>query len=167
MKKLLISALALTVGIALAPAGLASAQADEATGDPTVEGRGWLGAKGSGSVEIDMGGRLRMHINGDVILTDHAGDMRFQAHGGEERSAETAEAGLDVILNDFRGALRVQGSDFSILVDGEVKLLAHGRGQAWLEGTGVYKTRHGDVMVWDGMVEIGGAEVVAVEPAAA
>ena len=169
MKKLIISALALAIGVAVAPAGIAAAQVDDNTtehgehgDDPTVEGRGWLAAKGAGSVEIDMGGRLRMRVDGDVILTDHAGDMRFQIRGGNERDAEANESGLDVILNDVNGRLRVTGSDFSILVDGEVKLAAHGRGQAWLEGDGVYRTRSGDPTVWDGMVEIGGTEVEPV-----
>jgi hypothetical protein len=162
MKKLLISALAVTVGLALAPAGLAAAETD----DPTVESRGWLAAKGTGSVEIDMGGRLGLRVDGDVILTDHAGDMRFSVNGGEERSAEAAESGLDVVLNDFAGAVRVRGSDFSILVGGEFMLMAHGRGQAWLEGTSLYKTRYGDVHVCDGMAEIAGTEVAPVNLAA-
>ena len=159
MKKLLISALAVTVGIVLAPAGFASAQDDE----PTVEGTGWLAAKGSGSADIDMGGRLRVRVDGDVILTDHAGDMKVDLRGGSDRTAEATEDGADVILNDYVGRIRVQGTDFSIQIDGEVKLVARGRGQAWLEGQGIYKTRRGDPMVWDGMVELGGAEV---QPAA-
>jgi len=97
MKKLLISALALGVGVVLAPAGFAAAQSDEpaepateAAGDPTVAGRGWLAAMGSGDVEIDMGGHLRMWVEGDVILTDRAGDMHFVIRGSEERYAENA-----------------------------------------------------------------------------
>jgi hypothetical protein len=171
MKKLLISALALSVGVVLAPAGLAAAQSDEpaepaieSTDDPTVEGRGWLAAMGSGDVEIDMGGHLRMWVEGDVILTDRAGDMNFVVHGSEEREAQNAEAGLDVILNDFRGVLRVRGSNFSITVDGEVFFLAHGRGEATLQGNGLYKTRYGNIRPWDGLVKIGGT---AVEPAGA
>ena len=174
MKKLLISALALGVGVVLAPAGFAAAQSDEpaepateAAGDPTVAGRGWLAAMGSGDVEIDMGGHLRMWVEGDVILTDRAGDMHFVVRGSEEREAENAEAGLDVILNDFRGILRVRGSDFSIDVDGEVLFLAHGRGEATLQGTGLYKTRYGNIRPWDGLVRIGGAAVQPVEAAPA
>ena len=174
MKKLLISALALSVGVVLAPAGFAAAQSDEpaepdteAVSDPTVEGRGWLAAMGSGDVEIDMGGHLRMWVEGDVILTDRAGDMKFVVRGGEEREAQDAEAGLDVILNDFRGVLRVRGSDFSIDVAGEVFLLAHGRGEATLQGNGLYKTRYGNIRPWDGVVTIGGAEVAPAEPDAA
>ncbi|MDJ0767645.1 MAG: hypothetical protein QNJ12_02585 [Ilumatobacter sp.] len=169
MKKLLISALALTVGAVLAPAGLAAAQSDESTGDPTVEGRGSLAAKGTGDVEIDMGGWIRLRADGDVILTDRAGDMRFVVRGVDDRDGAPAEAEADteVILSDFTGGVYVRGSDFSVIVDGDVELFAHGRGQAWLEGSGLYKTRYGDVTAWDGMVELGGSDVAEAEPIAA
>lgn len=145
----------IAIGGLLALPGVASAQVD----DPDVAGRGWLYAKGTGSVDIDMEGRIRMRIAGDLIITDHAGDLRVELHGGaDERQAE-AQSGTDIILNDFAGVVHARGSDFSIHFDGDIKLNAHGRGQAWLEGQGVFKTRHGDRTVWSGMVTIGGTEV--------
>ena len=155
MKKVFVAVLMVILAGLFALPGVASAQVD----DPTVEGRGWLYAKGTGSVDIDMGGRIRMRLDGDVIITDHAGDLRVELHGGAEQRQAEAESGTDIILNDFTGALRVRGSNFTVHADGDVMLNAHGRGSAWLEGDGVYKTRRGDRMVWDGMVAIGGTEV--------
>ena len=142
----------------LALPGTAQAQDD---GDVTVEGRGWLYAKGTGDVDIDMGGKIRMRVAGDVTITDHAGDMRVTLRGGSDATEE--ERSANVTLTDYRGVIKVRGTDFSVAVDGEVVLNAHGRGQAYLVGEGVYKTRHGDRMVWDGMVQLGEPQV---QPAA-
>jgi len=155
MKKLFVAVLMVTLGGLFALPAVASAQVD----DPTVEGRGWLYAKGTGSVEIDMGGVIRMAIDGDLIVTDHAGDMQVDIDGGAQRFAEPEGGGTDVILNDFSGTVRVKGSNFSVSFDGDIKLQAHGHGQAWLDGQGIYKTRRGPLRPWNGMVELGGAEV--------
>ncbi len=137
----------------------ATAQAQEAgdAGDVTVEGRGWLYARGTGDVDIDMGGKLRMRVDGNVTIVDNAGDMRVRLRGGSDSNEE--ERTTNVTLTDYRGLISVRGSDFSVSVDGEVVLNAHGRGQAYLEGEGGYKTRNGDRTVWDGMVELGDPQV--------
>ena len=72
----------LTLGLlAVMLAGLfvlpATAIAQEG-GDVTVDGRGRLYAKGSGEVEISMGGHIRLRVDGDVSIVDNAGDMRGQ-----------------------------------------------------------------------------------------
>lgn len=169
MKKMLISLFA--IGAVLVPAGIAAAQTDEpvepapaSPDDPTVAGRGWLAAMGTGDVEIDMGGHVRAWAEGDVTLTDHAGDMRFVVRGAEERAADDAAAdGLEVVLEDFRGALRVRGSGFTVEIDGQTFLVAHGRGRAWLDGEGLYIASGGDIQPWDGEVELGST---AARPAA-
>jgi|GEM_PF-1639394 len=151
----LIAALAVAVLAAIfALPGVAHAHDD---GDVTVEGRGWLYARGTGDVDIDMGGRIRLQVDGDVTITDHAGDMQIRLRSSAAANEE--ERTTNVSLSDFRGAIGVRGTDFTVSVDGKVVLNAHGRGQANLVGDGVYKTRNGDRTVWDGLVRIGAPEV--------
>lgn len=154
------------VAIAMLVAVLASvfalpsfADAQEA-GEVTVEGSGWLYAVGTGNVDITMGGRLRLHVDGDVTVIDNAGDMRVRLRGASASDEE--ERSTNVSLTDFRGFVNVRGSDFTVMVDGRVVLNAHGRGQAALFGAGTYKTRHGDRTAWDGVVELGIPEVTPV-----
>jgi hypothetical protein len=45
-------------------------------------------------------------------------------------------------LEDFRGVVRITGSDFTIEAAGRILLGAAGRGTAVLEGTGWYRVRH-------------------------
>lgn len=156
LKKLPIAlAVLLLFATALLPA-TASAQAEH--DDPTVEGRGWLWAKGTGDVEIEMGGRIQAQLNGgDVKITDHAGDLRLFVDNREDELARAQS--LEIELDDFVGGLEVRGSHFTIEMEGEMRFRAHGKGQAWLDGQGVYKTRRGPVRVWDGMVQIADPEV--------
>lgn len=133
------------------------AQAQEESGDVTVEGRGWLHAKGTGDVDIDMGGRIRLRVDGNVTIVDHAGDMRVRLRGHSDSNED--ERTTNVTLTDFGGFINVRGSDFSVSVDGQVLLNAHGRGQANLVGDGVYKTRLGDPMPWDGLLLLGDPQV--------
>lgn len=156
MKRKLLATLGLTAAGLLVVPGLAAAQTDD---DPTAAGRGWLAAKGSGEVEIDMGGAFRARVDGDVTITDNAGDMRFEVAGVPDRSAEAHEPGSEIELEDFRGAIHVLGSNLSISIEGQVALQAHGHGRAWLEGNGIYRGRYSEWKAWDGMVELGGAEV--------
>lgn len=160
MKKKMSMRLALGLAIVMLASvfvipGIAEAQDD--SGEVTVEGRGWLYAKGTGDVDVDMGGRIRLRVDGNVTIIDHAGDMRVRLRGHSESDEE--ERTTNVTLTDFGGFINVRGSDFSVSVDGQVLLNAHGRGQANLVGDGVYKTRHGDRMAWDGLVRVGDPQV--------
>lgn len=151
--KVLLGVITLIIAAVFALPSIASAQE---SADPTIEGKGWLYARGTGVVDIDMGGQIRVRLNGDVSITDHAGDMRYQVRG--QSSDDEAFRSGDVVLTDHDGFVRVRGSDFSISIDGEVVLAARGEGQAYLDGDGTYRTRNGDRTVWDGMVVIGGTD---------
>jgi len=164
MKKKMTTRLALALAVVMVASmfalpGIAQAQAQDDSGDVTVEGRGWLYAKGTGDVDIDMGGRIRLRVDGNVTIVDHAGDMRVRLRGHSDSAEE--ERTTNVTLTDFGGFINVRGSDFSVSVDGQVMLNARGRGQANLVGDGVYKTRRGDLTVWDGMVRLGDPAVQA------
>lgn len=151
----------LTIGLlAVMMAGLfalpATALAQEG-GEVTVEGRGRLHAKGTGEVDIDMGGHIRLRIDGNVTIVDNAGDMRVRLRGTSD--ANEQERSTNVSLTDFRGFVTVNGTDFSVTLDGQVLLHAQGRGEAHLVGDGVYKTRSGDTTAWNGLVELGDPQV--------
>jgi len=144
---------AVCVSLLVAP-GTASAQE---TDDTTVEGRGWLAARGTGDVDITMGGEIRLRVEADVTIVDHAGDLQVRLRGGSDSDA--TERTLDVTLTDYDGQINVRGSDFTVTVDGQASLRARGKGAATLIGEGVYRTRNGNPTVWDGFVQIGKPEV--------
>lgn len=154
---LAIAALAMAA-IAIVPA---TASAEPAPDDPTVEGRGALRARGTGTADLHMAGRLVANVNGDVSIVDHAGDLRLRLGSGD--AANRVDDGQPTYdFENFDGRLVARGSDFSIVIDGEIRFRARGRGEAFLDGEGVYKTRRGERMLWDGMVVIGDPQV---EPA--
>ena len=131
-KNLVVGLLAVMLAGIFALPNAAHAQAD----DPTVAGKGWLYANGTGDVEIDMGGQIRVRVDGDVSITDNSGDMRYRVRstagdGEQERLG-------DVVLSGFHGFINVRGSDFTITLNGDVMLGARGRGQANLVGAVSY-----------------------------
>lgn len=153
-KKLTVGLLAVMMaGLVALPATALAQDSDEVT----IEGRGRLHARGSGDVDIDMGGHIRIRVDGSVTITDNAGDMRVRLRG--ESDANEQERTTNVSLTGFRGFINVRGTDFSVAVDGQVVLHAHGRGEAYLVGEGVYTTRNGDTTTWDGLVRLGEPEV--------
>lgn len=130
----------------------ASAQSDtDENRIQTISGTGILAAKGEGTVDLEMGGRLRMRLLGDVTITDNAGDMELRIRTAPERDAQQAadpESGTVVTLEDFDGGLVVRGSDFTVHAEGQVAFVARGHGTAHLDGTGQFRTRHRDWTPW-------------------
>ena len=138
------AALAIAV---VAFAGVAGAQTDDeaATGQATISGRGWLWAVGRGDATLDMGGKLRMLINGDVEINDVEGDMSVRIVSEDALFDDDPEGedlfGPEAVLNDFEGGLVVTGTHFVVEASGTMHFFAQGHGVADLEGTGLYKTR--------------------------
>lgn len=161
---LLLAVVTLLGALALLPATASAQAVDE---DPTVAGKGTLWARGTGTVEIDMKGRLTASVDGDVRIVDHAGDLVVRLadredDAGDEIDSQAART-TELRLNDYTGFMHLTGSGFSIDVVGSGGFRANGGGRAYLEGDGVYKTRHGDRMVWDGAVVIGEPQVEPAE----
>ena len=121
-----------------------SAVAYAADGETTITGRGWLYARGTGEVSLDMKGTLRMQVDGDVSINDLAGDMTFEIESGNAALA----VGPEIELEDFHGTIIVRGSHYVVEAEGSMRFLAHGAGVAHLEGNGIWKTRHGGVHRW-------------------
>ena len=116
---------------------------DAGESDTNLSGRGFLKASGSGTVSIEMGGVLRMAVDGDVTIVDVAGDARVQIAdpGTRSESAEELTSDTTYELTNFQGVIRVAGSDFTVEVDGFTAFHARGEGEATLAGEGVWKTR--------------------------
>ena len=125
---------------ALVPA--ASAAEAEAGSRVDLQGQGLLRSGGTGSVEISGAGRVRLAINGDVSIVDRAGDARIWVRG------ELVADATSLTLEDFRGVVRLAGSDFTIAAAGRILLTAAGQGTASLEGRGRYRVRHGGWGRW-------------------
>ncbi len=141
MKKWTIVAVVVALAsFALVPAASATG-AESATG-VTLQGKGVLRAGGQGHVEIAGAGRVRLAIGGDVSIVDRAGDARIWVRG--EFVADTTS----LTLEDFRGVVRIVGSDFTVEADGRILLAAAGQGTALLEGSGWYRLRHGGGGRW-------------------
>jgi hypothetical protein len=135
--------LAALLVVALSTTALAQ---DEAT----VSGSGWLAARGTGTATLDMGGWIKMKINGDVTINDFAGNLAVRI-ASSETALNQAEPrrGPEIALEAFEGYLAVSGSHFLLRADGKMKFKAHGHGFAYLAGEGIYKTRRGYVRPWD------------------
>ncbi len=125
------------------------AGAQETDGGPDVAGKGWLKARGTGNAAIDMSGKIRVYIEGDVAITSLGDRFRVKLRTDRAQDYVTESVGPDVVLNDFTGWLVVTGSHFVIDMEGSMKFKAIGKGAAYLEGNGLYKTRRGLVRPWD------------------
>jgi hypothetical protein len=135
MKKwTIVGMVAILATLALVPAAAAAEAPDEAR--VTLAGRGLLQAGGTGQVDISGGGRIRLVVDGDVTIVDHAGDARIWV-GGVPAADDTT-----LTLEGFRGVVRIIGSDFTLEAEGRILLGAAGHGTAVLEGTGWYRVRH-------------------------
>jgi len=148
--------------LALLIVGLVPA-ASAAEGAADIEGAGNLWAKGVGTAVIDGAGTVRMGIDGDVTIVDHAGDARVWINGGSGADRELESNGAGYELTNFRGRLRVTGSDIEIHADGRMRFHARGTGSVFLQGTGVYRTWSG-IGRWTSTgvrLEIGSVNAVA------
>lgn len=128
-----------------------AAQAQEAdAADHSVDGRGWIWAKGTGVAILDGRGVVHMAIDGDVVIYDLAGDAVVKIGAVPEEEPDGAAAQLrDVAptttytFDNFRGRMVVVGSDFRIEAEGNMKFRGHGRGVVEVDGHGWWKTLHG------------------------
>ena len=163
MRKRLTVVVALVVGSLLVGGIAVAAPATEANVDPATEaeigGRGHLWAVGTGSAVLRGKGTVAMAIDGDVVITDHAGDLRVFIASGPAGTDEEALAPDSVVeLDDFRGRLRIVGSGFTLEALGTMVFHAHGKGHASLEGRGVYRARAGCGTWGDGVAASFGGE---------
>ena len=153
MRKRLIAVLALVTGLMMV-ASVAVAQEAPSTVTETdlieetdangtfIHGRGQLFARGTGHVVLNMGGTLRLRLNGSAVITDLAGDATIVVDDGPETDFAAAGDGTKVVLTNFNGAVYVRGSHFKVNTRGNMAFLARGKGWAFLQGDGIWRTRH-------------------------
>lgn len=133
MRKIAIAALLSVVTLGAVGLGANPAYARSGTGRVVLEGTGRLVADGRGTAVLNMGGVARLRISGDVLVEDHAGDLRVRIDGTVAESA-----GPDLKLDDFTGVVELEGTDFTLKAEGRIHLTARGHGVAVLEGHGFY-----------------------------
>jgi hypothetical protein len=131
MKKLgiwggLIGALALTLAAA---APTASAEQIE------IQGRGVLGAHGTGIAALKGAGEVQLNANRGILLVkDLAGDAEVDVVGA---GGSGEWNGFDVYFGT--GAAHIAGSDVAVIVVGtDIDLRARGEGWAFLKGHGYF-----------------------------
>lgn len=159
-KRLLVMLATLSVLMTVAVA----AQAQE--GDASIEGKGYIWAKGSGVAILDGRGRVQMAIDGDVVIYDYAGDAVVKIGAVPEEEPDGAAARLQEVsptttytFDNFRGRMQVVGSDFRIEAEGDMKVRGRGEGTVELDGRGWWKTLR-NRGTWNGAVlHFGGADV--------
>jgi hypothetical protein len=133
----------LTGGIATASTGDGTTTEGPVTED-TIVGAGHLWAVGTGTAVLDGRGTVVMAVSGDVVVTDHAGDVRvFIVADPGDGPEKALPADGQIVLEDFRGRIRVVGSDFTMKAAGSMAFHAHGKGHVSLDGHGIYRNRAG------------------------
>ena len=144
------------VAILMTAAVAAHAEEADAAGSGSVEGNGWVWAKGIGTAILDGQGRVHMAIDGDVVIYDYAGDAVVKMGAVPEEEPDGPLAQLQTVdptttytFDNFRGRIYISGSDFRIEAEGSMKFRGHGQGVVEVEGEGWWRTlhRHG---TWSG-----------------
>ena len=139
--------------------------AQAAETDRSLEGKGFIWARGSGTAILDGHGRVQMAIDGDVVIYDLAGDAVVKIGAVPEEEPDGGRAQLQDVspttsytFDNFRGRMQVVGSDFRIEAEGTMRFRGHGEGVVELDGRGWWKTRHRRG-TWNGVVlNLGGSE---------
>ncbi len=152
------------VTVFMSVAVVAQAQETDRTG--SVDGRGYIWAKGSGTAILDGHGRVQMAIDGDVVIYDLAGDAVVKIGAVPEVGPDGQAAQLQDVsptttytFDNFRGRMQIVGSDFRIEAEGEMRFRGHGEGTVQAEGRGWWKTLHRRG-TWGGVVlTFGGTDV--------
>lgn len=140
-----ITLIGLVIALVAIPAATALAVDDTASdevSDVLIEGRGKLVARGVGEIELHGGGWTRIKMVGDVTIVDHAGDAEIRITS--DGPTVPTDSATTIVLEDFDGALRVKGSDFTVSAEGRFRrIAAKGQGSAFLAGRGIYRATGG------------------------
>jgi len=102
----------------------------------TIEGRGWLYARGAGIARLDGNGEvhIRGHGVGTVLV---CGAEAVRAEGRGERHERPDGC---VLFAGWKGKIFVAGRQVSLdMAGGRIEFLAQGSGTAFLKGHGIYR----------------------------
>ena len=159
MRKRLITVMALITGLMMVASVAVAQDAPEALEESDIieetdangtvlRGRGRLFARGPGHVVLNMDGTLRLRLHGNAVITDLTGDATIVVDDGPETDfASASDGGTKLVLTNFNGWIYIEGSRFKVNARGGMAFVAKGKGWAFLQGEGVWRTRrnHG---VW-------------------
>ena len=138
----------LAIVLSMLTVGSTAYALDDDVTEVVIDGAGRLAAHGKGKVVIHGSGWVKIKMrHGNIEIIDHAGDATIRVRPSDE----PAEAVDDttVVLEDFVGVIVVRGSDFTIKARGKFrKILATGRGTAFLKGRGWYRATGGYYGTW-------------------
>lgn len=147
MRKRLSIILAVVMAAMTITVAVPAQEVEETTPEALLQGAGHLFAVGHGAAVLDGAGFVRMVLNGDAVIVDHAGDARIKINERPELPLAQADGvedgGTRIVLRNFEGTIRVAGSDWTVEADGTMVFFARGRGTAFLKGTGIYHNRAG------------------------
>ncbi len=130
MKKILLTIVATTVIFCLLTMPLMAV---------TVEGTGYLLARGNGRAALQGSLRANIHGDGTLSVKDNAGDAEIDVDGkGRKKVLEDGT----IVYTGLNGHIKVSGTDVTVKMDGRnIKIEAHGTGKAVLQGRGEYRTK--------------------------
>lgn len=104
-------------------------------------------ARGTGAVDLEASGTLRLALRGDAEIIDNAGDAKVHIRplgsDGTEGSRTQLATTSTYTLRDFDGVVWVTGTDFAVDARGKVRRMkVRGEGSLALAGSGRWFTRH-------------------------
>lgn len=127
--------LAVIVGFVVAAMALTTV----ASASHTEYGRLW--SEGTGTSELEVGeARIQMYVDGDVTISGPA-DLEVLIDGRDRLTAPQTED-TTIELTNFEGEIRVRGADYTVVVEGEIRMRGEGWGSAQFIGEGRWKTLH-------------------------
>jgi len=130
------------LGVVLLAVSLAAGLwvADTASADSTtIEGKGWLYAKGAGVARLDGSGEVKIRGHGvGTVLVCGAEVVRAEGQGLRVERPDGC-----VLFAGWRGKIFVAGRHMSVdMAGGRIEFLAVGSGTAVLKGHGIYRVGH-------------------------
>lgn len=120
-------------------AGLWMASDTASAESASVEGKGWLYAKGAGVARLDGSGEVQIRGHGvGTVLVCGAEVIRAEGRGHRIELPNGC-----VRFNGWKGRIFVAGRHMSVdMAGGRIEFLAAGSGTAFLKGHGIYRTGH-------------------------
>lgn len=112
------------------------------TGDVTISGRGWLEARGNGSIPFRGNARIELNNLGSggtatLTITDYSGSKDTDIWTSDGFSSKISGG---VVTYTGKGSAVIKGSDIGISLEGNgIYFYGEGVGQVTMKGTGAYK----------------------------
>lgn len=146
MRKRLVTLSVIVIAtLTISTIALAGTGTDEES-DVVISGTGALVAAGIGNVELHGAGWVRLAMNGDLTITDLAGDAEIVIDPARDSAAADSTT---IVLEGFEGVVTIKGSRFALSASGKFRrITAKGTGWVFLQGHGWYRASGGHFGRW-------------------